>query len=50
VNNDPASDLPQNAAPSDVLTRLKQLQAIVAGVQRRIQRDIKAIEGNLTEK
>ena len=31
---------------SDVLTRLKQLQAIVSGVQRRIQRDIKAIEGD----
>jgi DNA-binding SARP family transcriptional activator len=30
----------------DILTRLKQLQAIVSGVQRRIQRDIKAIEGD----
>ena len=32
------------SSPSDILTRLKQLQSIVSGVQRRIQRDIKAIE------
>ena len=32
---------------SDILNRLKQLQAIVSGVQRRIQRDIKAVEGAL---
>jgi DNA-binding SARP family transcriptional activator len=31
----------------DILNRLKQLQAIVSGVQRRIQRDIKAVEGSL---
>jgi len=40
-------NLPHTAAPSDVLTRLKQLQAIVSGVQRRIQRDIKAVENSL---
>ena len=34
----------QNSSSPDILTRLKQLQAIVSGVQRRIQRDIKAIE------
>jgi DNA-binding SARP family transcriptional activator len=39
------SDNPSPTSPSsDILTRLKQLQAIVSGVQRRIQRDIKAIE------
>jgi DNA-binding SARP family transcriptional activator len=37
----------QNPPSHDVLTRLKQLQAIVSGVQRRIQRDIKAVEGTL---
>jgi DNA-binding SARP family transcriptional activator len=37
-------NLPHTASSSDVLTRLKQLQAIVSGVQRRIQRDIKSIE------
>ena len=35
---------PHKATSTDVLTRLKQLQSIVSGVQRRIQRDIKAIE------
>ena len=35
---------PHTSTSSDVLTRLKQLQSIVSGVQRRIQRDIKAIE------
>ena len=43
-HNDPTSDPPQNSASHDILTRLKQLQAIVSGVQRRIQRDIKSIE------
>jgi len=38
---------PSRNRSSDVLTRLKQLQAIVSGVQRRIQRDIKAVEGAL---
>ena len=41
------SDVPENShtsTSSDILTRLKQLQAIVSGVQRRIQRDIKSIE------
>lgn len=31
----------------DILNRLRQLSAIVSGVQRRIQRDIKAVEGLL---
>ena len=35
---------PRNSSSDDILTRLKQLQAIVSGVQRRIQRDIKSIE------
>lgn len=35
---------PPTSGSSDILTRLKKLQAIVSGVQRRIQRDIKAIE------
>jgi DNA-binding SARP family transcriptional activator len=35
---------PHTSMSSDILTRLKQLQTIVSGVQRRIQRDIKAIE------
>ena len=43
---DNVENLPQASTSSDILTRLKQLQAIVAGVQRRIQRDIKAIEGD----
>jgi len=41
------TDVPENShtsTSSDILTRLKQLQAIVSGVQRRIQRDIKSIE------
>jgi DNA-binding SARP family transcriptional activator len=40
-------DVPEHShtsTSSDILTRLKQLQAIVSGVQRRIQRDIKSIE------
>ena len=37
---------PRNSSSSDILTRLKQLQTIVSGVQRRIQRDIKSIEEN----
>ena len=43
------TDVPENSHTStspDILTRLKQLQTIVSGVQRRIQRDIKAIETN----
>ena len=43
------TDVPENShasTSSDILTRLKQLQTIVSGVQRRIQRDIKAIETN----
>jgi DNA-binding SARP family transcriptional activator len=35
---------PRSSSSSDILTRLKQLQTIVSGVQRRIQRDIKSIE------
>ncbi|HYV11954.1 MAG TPA: BTAD domain-containing putative transcriptional regulator [Pyrinomonadaceae bacterium] len=42
--NEPAENLPRNSSSSDILTRLKQLQTIVSGVQRRIQRDIKSIE------
>jgi len=34
----------RSSSSSDILTRLKQLQTIVSGVQRRIQRDIKSIE------
>ena len=45
--NEPTSDPPRNSTSHDMLTRLKQLQAIVSGVQRRIQRDIKAIEDEL---
>lgn len=44
---DSVLSVPQPPMSSDVLTRLKQLQAIVSGVQRRIQRDIKAVEGSL---
>ncbi|HJT26688.1 MAG TPA: BTAD domain-containing putative transcriptional regulator [Pyrinomonadaceae bacterium] len=33
-----------NDPTNDLLTRLKQLQTIVSGVQRRLQRDIKSIE------
>lgn len=39
-----AENSPHTVSSSDILTRLKQLQAIVSGVQRRIQRDIKSIE------
>ena len=48
-HNDPAENysLSRNTSSSDILNRLKQLQAIVSGVQRRIQRDIKAVEGAL---
>jgi DNA-binding SARP family transcriptional activator len=35
---------PRNSSSHDILTRLKQLQTIVSGVQRRIQRDIESIE------
>jgi DNA-binding SARP family transcriptional activator len=41
---DAIENIPHTSAPSDILTRLKQLQTIVSGVQRRIQRDIKSIE------
>ena len=37
----------RNQTSTDYLIRLKKLQAIVSGVQRRIQRDIKAVEGLL---
>jgi DNA-binding SARP family transcriptional activator len=46
-NSDSPETPPHNSNSSDILTRLKQLQAIVSGVQRRIQRDIKAIEDEL---
>jgi DNA-binding SARP family transcriptional activator len=47
---DPAENLvslTQKPLSPDILSRLKQLQAIVSGVQRRIQRDIKAVESTL---
>ena len=50
TENDNSVPTPHTTTSSDILTRLKQLQSIVSGVQRRIQRDIKAVEGNLTEK
>ena len=37
----------RDSASPDIVNRLKQLQSILAGVQRRIQRDIKAVEGTL---
>lgn len=41
------SDIPENSHTSnDILTRLKQLQTIVSGVQRRIQRDIESLQSN----
>lgn len=43
-HNESPDNLPQTASSSDILTRLKQLQTIVSGVQRRIHRDIKSIE------
>lgn len=43
-HTDEPENPPHKSTSSDVLTRLKQLQSIVSGVQRRIQRDIKAIE------
>ena len=45
--SEPTDNLPLNSSSQDILTRLKQLQTIVSGVQRRIQRDIKAIEDKL---
>ena len=44
TESDNAFSAPRTSTSSDILTRLKQLQSIVSGVQRRIQRDIKAIE------
>lgn len=46
-HTEPNENLSTPQASSDILTRLKQLQAIVSGVQRRIQRDITAVEGVL---
>ncbi len=37
----------QDSISPDIVNRLKQLQTILAGVQRRIQRDIKAVEAIL---
>ena len=37
----------RHAISPDIVNRLKQLQSILSGVQRRIQRDIKAVEGSL---
>ena len=45
---DPADiqlSLGRNSVSPDIVNRLKKLQAILSGVQRRIQRDIKAVEG-----
>lgn len=39
--------IPRESISPDVVNRLKQLQTILSGVQRRIQRDIKAVEGIL---
>jgi len=41
-----ANPLPAASLP-DVLSRLKQLQLVLAAVQRRIQRDVKAVEKGL---
>lgn len=49
-HNDSPENPPSHTPSSDILNRLKQLQAIVSGVQRRIQRDIKAVEGMISEK
>ncbi|HEU0252277.1 MAG TPA: BTAD domain-containing putative transcriptional regulator [Pyrinomonadaceae bacterium] len=38
------TSIPREALSPDIVNRLKQLQTILAGVQRRIQRDIKAVE------
>lgn len=37
----------RHSVAPDILNRLKQLQSILSGVQRRIQRDIKTVEGSL---
>lgn len=50
MGHNDAFEIPSSSTrtpPSDILNRLKQLQSIVSGVQRRIQRDIKAVEGAL---
>lgn len=39
--------IPRESISPDIVNRLKQLQTILSGVQRRIQRDIKAVEGIL---
>lgn len=44
VYAEPSDNLPRTSSSQDMLTRLKQLQTIVSGVQRRIQRDINSIE------
>lgn len=47
VSGDNFPSITTSPTQPDILKRLKQLQAIVTGVQRRIQRDIKAVEGTL---
>ncbi len=42
----PSGSLPDGSMP-DVLGRLKRLQLVLAAVQRRIQRDVKAVEKGL---
>ena len=44
---DTSFTIPRESISPDIVNRLKQLQTILAGVQRRIQRDIKAVEGIL---
>lgn len=39
--------IPRESISPEIVNRLKQLQTILSGVQRRIQRDIKAVEGIL---
>ena len=40
------TDTSDNTHSSDILTRLKQLQTILSGVQRRIQRDINTLQSD----
>ena len=44
---DNSFSIPRDSISPEIVNRLKQLQAILSGVQRRIQRDIKAVEGIL---
>ena len=44
---DNSLSIPRDSVSPEIVSRLKQLQTILSGVQRRIQRDIKAVEGIL---